>query len=374
MATTELTRREDLEDLITGLKFFGTGGGGSDRDGLRLLLQEVEEGRAIRWVDLESIPDDAGTVRVSNTGSTAGESEDDRKKRYALGLGEPTETRNHGLAVKELAQYTGRTIDTLIPPELGARNTAVTLSLAAYLGLRVADADYAGRAIPELANTTPCVLGYTIWPIATVDRWGNTCIIKKAQGPRVAERLARHMAMASFGNTGLAGFLLDGRTAKKAAVAGTLTESLELGRAIRSAGERGEDPVSAILSCTGGKVIFTGEITRTEASNHDGFFWGEHFLEGDRDFSGKTLKVWFKNENLVSWLDESPYVTCPDLISLVEAGTGMPISNTEVKTGQKVAVVAVKARAVYRTPEGLKVLSPRAFGFSMDYRPLEEIV
>lgn len=374
MATVKLTSQEDLEDLITGLKFFGTGGGGSARDGLRLLQQEVDEGRAIRWVDVESIPDDAWTVRVSNTGSAAGESEDDRQKRHDLGLGEPTETRNHGQALKELSKYTGRTIDTLIPPELGARNTSVTLALGAYLGLQVADADYAGRAIPELANTTPCVLGYSICPIAAVDRWGNTCIIKKAQGYRVAERFARHMAMASFGYTGLAGFLLDGRTAKKAAIAGTLTESLELGHAIRRAGEKGEDPVAEIVTCTGGSVIFTGEIRRTEASNHDGFLWGEYFIEGDRDFKGKTLKVWFKNENLVSWLDGKPYVTCPDLISLVETGAGLPLSNTEVTVGQKVVAVAVKARAVYRTPEGLRVLSPKSFGFPMDYRPLEEIV
>ena len=256
MPTMNLTQREELEDLITGLKFFGTGGGGSAQDGLRLLQKEVDEGRVIRWVDLASIPDDTWTVRVSNTGSTAGESEEDRQKRYALGLGEPTETRNHGHAIKELSQYTGRRIDTLIPPELGARNTAVTLSLAAYLGLQVADADYAGRAIPELANTTPCVLGYSIWPIAAVDRWGNTCIIKKAVGHKVAERFARHMAMASFGNTGLAGFLLDGRNAKKAAIAGTLTESLELGSGIRMARERGVNPVAEILTCTGGAVLF----------------------------------------------------------------------------------------------------------------------
>ena len=86
------------------------------------------------------------------------------------------------------------------------------------------------------------------------------------------------------------------------------------------------------------------------------------------------MKIWFKNENLVSWLDGAPYVTCPDLISLVEAQTGRPLSNTEVEAGQKVTAIGVKARPAYRTPEGIKVLSPKSFGFNMDYRPMEEIL
>ena len=50
----------------------------------------------------------------------------------------------------------------------------------------------------------------------------------------------------------------------------------------------------------GSAMLGTDQESSTAAS------WG-----GDRGFSG-TLRVWFKNENHVSWLDGKPYVASPD--------------------------------------------------------------
>lgn len=374
MPTMEVSNKEDLEDLILGLKFFGTGGGGDAHEGFQLLQRELDEGRTIKWIDLDSIQDDSWTARISNTGTTGSESDEDRQRRFMLGLGDPTEIRNHATAVNELANYTGCRIDTLIPPELGSRNTAVTLAIGAYLGLNVADADYAGRAIPELSNTTPCIMGHKIWPIAAVDKWGNTCIIKKVANVKVAERFARHLAMSSFGSTGLAGFLLKGSVAKEIAIPGTLTESFKLGKSIRIARENGEDPIKNILDVTEGKLLFIGKIKEKQSNNRGGFLWGEHFIEGSKEYSSKTMKIWFKNENLISWLGDEPYVTCPDLISIVEYGTGLPLSNPEVKEGQEVAVIGIRARDIYSTKKGINALSPKYFGYNFEYRPIDKIV
>ena len=69
------------------------------------------------------------------------------------------------------------------------------------------------------------------------------------------------------------------------------------------------------------------------------------------------------------------YVTSPDIIAVVDLETGEPITNTNTAPGMKVAVIGAKSPEIWRTPEGLKVLTPPHFGFEdIQWRPIEEIV
>lgn len=84
-----------------------------------------------------------------------------------------------------------------------------------------------------------------------------------------------------------------------------------------------------------------------------------------------------KNENLVSWLDDKPYVTCPDLICIVDSQTSEGISNSraaESYKGNNVVVLGIKAIDQWRSPKGIEVFGPKHFGFDIMYKPIEEIV
>lgn len=98
-------------------------------------------------------------------------------------------------------------------------------------------------------------------------------------------------------------------------------------------------------------------------------------MKGSGDYSGRTFEVWLKNENLVSWLDGEPYVTCPDLITLIDPGTADALSNWsgDVK-GREVAVIGIKAPEIWRTKRGLDILTPRYFGFDIEYKPIQRIL
>ncbi len=50
--------RTDLEDFVRGSTLYGTGGGGPQEVGKRLLNGSFEEGKAITWVDIETLDDD----------------------------------------------------------------------------------------------------------------------------------------------------------------------------------------------------------------------------------------------------------------------------------------------------------------------------
>lgn len=375
MPTVSLKSQDDVEAFVTGLAFYGTGGGGDPLCGRSMLEREIGAACPVGWVDPSEVDPEAWCVRVSVSGTIAPPSDAELALRSLLGMKEENRIYYHVAdAARALAEMAGVEVGAILPPELGGSNTCIALMVGAHLGIPVLDADCAGRAIPELSIALPAVSGRAVWPLVTVDPWGNVCVVRRALSASVAERMIRHLAVASFGNTGVAGFLMKVRDVLSVCLSGTLTRSLEVGRAIRQARSSGVDVADAVAQVTGGWVVFRGEVVQTNGDNRDGFYWGEHVVAGEGCWARHTLRICFKNENLVSWIDGEPYVTAPDLISLIDRRTGLPLTNMHVRSGQKVAVIGIRASDAYRTPQGIASLGPQHFGFDMPYRPIEEVL
>jgi DUF917 family protein len=162
------------------------------------------------------------------------------------------------------------------------------------------------------------------------------------------------------------------RDVKQSLIRGTLTAALALGRAIRLARERGENPVKAAAEAHGGWVLFRGEIAAKEWEDREGYMVGQYRIRGMDDYRSQEARVWFKNEHHILWLDGEPFTTTPDLIALVDLHTAEPFTNTELQTGQQVAILGYSGPALWRTEKGMLLMGPRYFGFDLDYIPLEE--
>jgi DUF917 family protein len=67
-------------------------------------------------------------------------------------------------------------------------------------------------------------------------------------------------------------------------------------------------------------------------------------------------------------------VMSPDLLCAVEAGTGEPFTNSQLREGLALVVFGVPAHPIWRTPEGLALSGPAHFGFDLPYRPLEALL
>ena len=52
--------------------------------------------------------------------------------------------------------------------------------------------------------------------------------------------------------------------------------------------------------------------------------------------------------------------------------TAGAIATELVRYGQRVSVLAWQCDPLWRTPRGLEVVGPRAFGYDLDYVPVEE--
>ena len=102
--------------------------------------------------------------------------------------------------------------------------------------------------------------------------------------------------------------------------------------------------------------------------------FGNTTIQGQGSDDGHTLKIWLKNENHITYLDEKGFVTSPDLITIIDARNGEPYTNTLLEEGMEVAVLGGPAEEKYRSAKGLALLGPRYFGFDMDYVPIERLI
>ncbi|MGB7116877.1 MAG: DUF917 domain-containing protein [Anaerolineales bacterium] len=371
----KLENLQDCEDFVEGCLFMGTGGGGNVEWGLGMLKEALEDGVSLEWVDVADIPADVMTVTTYGMGSIAPTTEKTKAEIARHGLVNKFGDRSMEEAVKELETYIGEPIGCIVAAELGAGNTPAPLVTGARLGIRVVDGDYAGRAIPDEMQGTPYLYGKHSWPFASVDQWGNVTIVKYTVSPHMLERIGKMLAVAAYGNTTMAATPLPSLEMKEILVPGTLTKCLKLGRAMRIARENNRDPIEAAIAETGGWRLFEGVVTKKEWEDRDGYMFGTIYMDGNEGYAGQTLKVWFKNENHVSWLNGEPWVCSPDLVTLAYKNTGSGTTNTLIKEGDEIVAVGIKGLESFRTEFGLnEAAGPRYFGFDLDYVPIEELL
>lgn len=374
MEGIELNTIQDCEDLLEGSTWLATGGGGSLDEGMIEIKKALEDGLSLGWVPVESIPDDVWTVTVGVHGSIAPISQETLGEINRLGLIEEAGDGWVAESVKELEEYLGHKFGCLVPSELGPGAIADAITAGARLGIPVVDGDYVGRAVPEELQATYCLYGKQRYLFASADQWGNITIVKEAANSQMLERIAKMLSLAAYGATAVASTPLPAREMKQILVRGTLAKCLDIGQALRHARETGEDPIHAALEIVGGWRLFDGAITRLETEDRDGYFFGTVDISGEGKDVGHSLKIWFKNENQISWIDGEPWVCSPDLVSLVRRKTGRGIYNAELETGDKVVAIGMRGIDAFRTEAGLALAGPRHFGFDIDYKPIEDLL
>ena len=277
---------------------------------------------------------------------------------------------------RRLVELKGKEPVGYMPFEIGP-NVAFEIVRAAVDGKPLIDADNAGyRAVPELSLATLNVVHAPVAPLVVSTSWGDLMVFEKFLSWQRAEDLVRHIAITSGG--GCSGMLcFSDDWIKKGTVNGTPSLAMKVGKAILDARERGDDPIAAILKATGGFKLFEGKIGGYTRESLGAFVWGNAWIKGAGDCVGKTLRLWYKNENQITWIDEKPYVTCPDPFTVVDTKTGEGLSNFRPEAwvnGKEVTLWGMKCADLWRTERGLRIYNPKHFGFDIPYTPIEQKV
>jgi len=246
-------------------------------------------------------------------------------------------------------------------------------------GWPIIDATGCGhRAVPECNINTLNIHDVPVCPAVITTSWGDLLVLEKTLSWQRAEEIIEGISTYSGGSAG-GPLAVEGRVLKKAALPGAISFTIEIGKAMRRAVASGDDPIEAMIEASDGWAykVFEGKVTALLFEEKYGFIWGYSLIKGTGAYAGHHLKIWYKNENHISWLDEKPYITSPDGLNVIDPKTGWGLSNfwtSEWEHGRQVTVVGVRAEPIWRTEKGLRLLGPKHFDFDIPYRPMEKVL
>ena len=358
----ELTK-QSLYDIINGCAIASTGGGGTLSEGLALIDRAIAEGGVFKLVSLDELSDDA-LIGVPYFCGALTQQEENPLAKYPE-LPQPLGV----LAAQSMERYLKREFDAFMSTELGGTNTAQAFYTAASMGRSIVDADPAGRSVPELQHSTFFLHDIPIAPMSIADAYGNSAIFDKVANDERAEHWARALAVASNNTVGVLDHPASAADIRGAVIEGAITYAEKLGAALREAKASSSDAAGAVIEAGEGKLLFMGSVTSADFEDRDGFTYGTIILSGLGEYSEHEYKVWYKNENIISWLDGEIHVTVPDLICMLDDAGEQQI-NPFVRLGQKFTVFALPAPKQWVTERGLSCFGPRSFGFDVDYKPI----
>ncbi|MBJ7599010.1 MAG: DUF917 domain-containing protein [Candidatus Nephthysia bennettiae] len=350
---------QDLEDLARGAAVLGTGGGGNPYIGKLIAQQAIRKHGPVQLVSAGEVPDDALVVQSAMMGAPTVMVE-------KLPAGDEISR-----AFEALQSYLGKPVTHATCAEAGGLNSTIPFVTAAALGLPLVDADGMGRAFPEIQMIVPTMYGVAATPMAIADEKGNAGILNTIDN-RWTERLARSMTIDMGCSAFIALYAMSGRQLKEAMVHDTLSLAQDLGRVIREANQEHTDAVAAVVDRVRGRFIFQGKVADLWRRTEAGFAKGGARLEGVDRYSGSVLDLRFQNEHLVAIRDGEVQASVPDLIIVLDAESGQPITTEEIRYGFRVSVLGAPCDPRWRTPAGLQLVGPRYFGYDFDYVPLED--
>lgn len=352
---------DDIEDMALGATVLGAGGGGDPYVGKLMAIEAIKKYGEVELISLDEVPDDELVCVSQMMGAPT-----IMVEKICSGL-EPMETYD------QLVSELGREPYAIYAVEAGGVNSTIPFILAATRRIPIVDCDLMGRAFPELQMTTLGINGYKPESVVLGDEKGNSVTIR-ALDDRWLERIARQVTSVLGGYTVLASYACSGKQLKEVAIDRTPTLCIEIGKALREAREKHEDPISAVLDITRGYRLFTGKVIDVERKTDGMFVRGRAVVSGLDADKGSELIIEFQNENLVALRDGKPVTTSPDLIMSLDRESGTPVTTEGLKYGARIVVVGMPCADQWRTPHGLAVVGPRAFGYDFDYVPVEELV
>lgn len=367
--TFRIEQEEDIKDLLRGLTLLGTGGGGRPDVGRKALSRVLASGKEVRLLPLTALRDQATVCAVAGVGSIAPTQPWSAEERRRRGYPENAIVEQPMVAaVRALTRYVGKPVDAVFPVELGPGNSTTPIAAAAELGIDVLDCDCAGRAIPEMTQSTVGRSSLSFTPAAFADPWGNVAIVTDVASPKVGERLGKLISIAAKDpdpkvQCARAAYLMKGADIKRLAISGGYSKALAVGKAIAIAIKNHADPAASAARCINAKIAFRGLLSRKVWESKDGYMYG-HF-----DFVGTagSAKVWFKNENHICWINNDVVCTSPDLIMLINSNTGETYTNTDMPEGINTAILVARADQPMRTEQSIRHLGPQHFGFDMPF-------
>ena len=351
-----LIGKEEIEKMAIGAALLGTGGGGDPYIGKLMALQAIEKHGPVKLISATELDDDDLVVPSAMMGAPTVMVEKVPSGEESLA------------AFSALEDYLGKKITATMPIEAGGVNSLLPLALAAQTGLPVVDADGMGRAFPELQMVTFHLDDINASPMVLADEKKNSIVLNAVNG-MWTEKIARSATMTMGGSLLNAIYPMTGKQTKESSILNSLTLEEELGDIILNS----KNPIEDLRAKLKGHILFNGKITDIERKTDGGFVRGSAKFDGINQDKASTASLEFQNENLICLVDGEPMCMTPDLITVLDAETGMPITTEGLKFGMRVVILGMPADEKWRTDRGIETVGPKYFGYDYEYKTIEEL-
>jgi len=342
----------DVPALAAGTAIFGTGGGGAVHTAQIAAEAALNEHGPVPLVTVDDLGPDDLVMLMSGIGAPT------------VGIEMLSSAHQIDLLVRQAQEIAGRPITTLMAAEIGGSNGVGPLGWAARLGLKLLDADGMGRAFPSAAMVAMNVAGVPCEFSVLSDVVGNVSVLRTVD-LHWLERHARALTVASGSICLGVHYPMTAQTVRGAVVEGTVSAAVRVGHALLGS----PDPVPAVAAELSGRILLTGKIIDLDRRTEGGFALGSVTIAGTGADRGRLQRLELQNENLVVLEDGEVLVSVPDNVTIIDAETAHAITTEMLRYGQRVAVLAWACDPIWRTPRGLELAGPAAFGYDLAYIP-----
>jgi uncharacterized protein len=346
---------DELEPLSIGAWILGAGGGGSPYHSFLNIRELYRAGRRVALMDPAVLEDEDLVAVVSNMGAPL------------VGQERLSDPAIAARPVRMMEAYLGRRFRAVMSLEIGGGNAIQPLLVGAVLDRPVVDADCMGRAFPEAQMTSFAIGDLPMYPLTLADVRDNEVIVARAASWPWMERISRRVCVAVGSIAATCKAPRTGREVKTWGIPNSITRAIGIGRVVLEARARHDDPIAAVIAHAGGKQLFRGKVVDVERRTTEGFLRGRARLSGVDDDRGREFALEFQNEFALGWLDGTALVMTPEIICVMDTVMGEAIGTETLRYGQRATVVALPCADVLKTPKGLTLVGPRAFGYDLDF-------
>lgn len=371
--------KEELECIILGGAFLGSGGGGSIAQAETIkeyILKKTDKVIVKKYDEICDEEDGAVVAIMGSPSKSNGKKDDD--------LSAPKRS------FEKLAEFKNTEFSFSVPVEVGAVNTIVPFAVAAELNIPVIDGDGAGRAVPQLEITTFAQAGISPSPAVLVNSISsehpqleiNLEFDKTSTEQSLSDTLestARGIITTDeFGAVGaISTYSLSGKDLSKAIIKDTISFAYHIGKKVKDAIKEGKNPVNNLLNWFDSMELRhyefgEGKVIKKSVTSLGGFDIGEIEIKDEK--TGDVLQIKYKNEILIAYLNGKVWGMVPDLMCYMTPQG--PVSNVEIKEGDRVTLIGLpgplEMKNEFTIEKFMNVLKHLDI-YHGDYQPIEEI-
>ncbi|MGI3786505.1 MAG: DUF917 domain-containing protein [Janthinobacterium lividum] len=273
------------------------------------------------------------------------------------------------LAVERVARLQRIRFGAVYPLAAATVSAFAPVIAASQLGVPLVDADGMGRTYALIHHTAMHLAGLLPTPLVAQGPTGESVLVDVLTAPR-ADRLLRANVDTLGGWAALAAYPTTVGTLRHAALPGTMSRLLDVGRTLLGRGDPDvlEQRLAAVTGC---RRIGRGRITGLEhLSRPTDATIPAHPSSVVVDEEGgrrRQLRLELRSEVVAVFADGELVAAAPDVVNLVDVSRGELATLDSLEPGDLVDVLVTPADALWYSPEALAMVGPHSHGIMLDH-------